>query len=170
MIVLRRTVLFADHAQFYLSDHAAADAAEDLGDWPEPWSGDAVDVHHIGLDTPHSLAVGTARSDHVAVVVRLAAGEPPLSADAVHIVETDLDVPTGTLSLHGCAEIPGPAHELPVAAGRYRARVSFVPTGAPPHANPVEPGRHFLHLIDLWPSGHPRPLGLPRPGPPGWTG
>ncbi|MEV0899496.1 hypothetical protein [Actinoplanes sp. NPDC049802] len=93
-----------------------------------------------------------------------------MSADAVHIVETGLDVPTGVLSLYGGMQAPGPEHEVPTAPGRYRARVSYVPASPLPHADPDEPGPHLHHRIDLWPSPEPRGPTLPCRGPYGWAG
>ncbi|NJP35506.1 hypothetical protein [Micromonospora thermarum] len=49
---VRRAVVFADHAQFYVQDvegQVAAEEDEDY-DWPEAWSAEAVEVWRIGLD------------------------------------------------------------------------------------------------------------------------
>lgn len=60
---------------------------------------------------------------------------PPLIADADHIVEADLDLPTGIVSVVGCTQPPNPEHGQAVPAGRYRARVSYVPSLPPTGSN-----------------------------------
>ncbi|MEU4624692.1 hypothetical protein AB0G04_32560 [Actinoplanes sp. NPDC023801] len=94
---VRRAVVLADHAQFYVQDAEgqAADEEDEDYDWPEAWSDEAVDVWRIGLDGPCSIAIGTARSDHVETALRVHRARPPLLADAGHVVEADLAVPTG---------------------------------------------------------------------------
>ena len=106
---VRRALVFADHSQFYIQDIDGQMAAEaDEGyDWPEAWSEEAVEVYRIGLDGPCSIAIGTARSDHVETTLRVHGGEPPL-VEAEHIVEADLTVPSGVVHVLGCMELPGP--------------------------------------------------------------
>jgi hypothetical protein len=50
-----------------------------------------------------------------------------------HVVDADLDVLSGVVSVYGCTEDPGPEHQVEVRAGRYRVRVSYLPS-APPDA------------------------------------
>ena len=150
---VRRAVIDADHSQFYIQDldgQAAAEADEDY-DWPEAWSEQAVLVDRIGLDGPCSIAVGTARSDHVETTLQVHdGGEPPL-AEAEHIVEADLAVPSGVVHVFGCMERPGPEHRVEIPAGQYRIRVSHVPSGPPPESvDAFEEGPHFRYQLDLW--------------------
>ncbi len=152
---MRWAVVDADHGQFYVQDcdgQAAAEADEDY-DWPEAWSDEAVAVHRVGVDGPCSIAVGTARSDHVETTVRVHPGGAPPLVEAEHIVEADLGVPNGVVHLFGCMERPGPEHRFEVPAGQYRLRVSHVPSGPPPvPVTPGEEGPHFRYHLDLWPA------------------
>jgi hypothetical protein len=149
---VRRALVFADHSQFYIQDIDGQMAAEaDEGyDWPEAWSEEAVEVYRIGLDGPCSIAIGTARSDHVETTLRVHGGEPPL-VEAEHIVEADLTVPSGVVHVFGCMELPGPEHRVEIPAGQYRIRVSHVPSGPPPvPVKALEEGPHFRYQLDLW--------------------
>lgn len=153
---VRLAVLLADHAQFYVQDVEGQVAAEedDDYDWPEAWSEEAVEVWRIGPDGPCSIAIGTARSDHVETTLRVHDACPSLLAEATHIVEADLAVPSGAVHVFGCMELPGPQHRAEIPAGRYRIRVSHLPSGAPdastlPHS--IEPGPYLCYHLDLWP-------------------
>ncbi|WP_328478416.1 hypothetical protein OHA21_14545 [Actinoplanes sp. NBC_00393] len=150
---MRRAVVLAEHGQFYIQDVDGQAAAEDDGDydWPEAWSDEAVDEWRIGLDGPCSIAVGTARSDHVETILQAHAAAPPLPPGAEHVVEADLAVPSGAVHVFGCMERPGPQHRVAVPAGAYRIRVSHVPSEPPAAAKSAQPGPHFRYHLDLWP-------------------
>jgi hypothetical protein len=71
------------------------------------WTEEASQIHRIGLE-PHSIAVGTARSDIVDVTVQFHFAVPQADLDeSEHIVEADLDVPGGDLAIYGPADDPG---------------------------------------------------------------
>ncbi|SCL44531.1 hypothetical protein GA0070606_0334 [Micromonospora citrea] len=168
---VRRAVVFADHAQFYIQDVDGQVAAEedDDHDWPEAWSEEAVEVWRIGPDGPCSIAIGTARSDHVETALQVHLADPPLSADAEHIVEADLAVPSGVVHVFGCMEVPGPQHRVDIPAGRYRLRISYLPSGPPPAPTlpyAIEPGPHFRHHLDLWPCAQGKGVAVIRRGRP----
>lgn len=130
----RGAVVYADHAQFYIQDvegQRAAEADEDY-DWPETWSEEAVRVQRIASDGPCSIAVGTARSDHVETTMQVHPDGAPHLMDAEHIVEADLAVPSGVVHVFGCMEIPGPEHRVEIPAGQYRIGISYLPSGPPP--------------------------------------
>jgi hypothetical protein len=141
------------HAQFYIQDvegQTAAEADENY-DWPEAWSDDAVVVYRIGSDGPCSIAIGTARSDHVETTLQVHPHAAPPLAEAEHIAEADLAVPSGVIHLFGCMELPGREHRVEIPAGQYRIRVSHVPSGPPPApVSEVEVGPHFRYQLDLW--------------------
>lgn len=168
---VRRAVVFADHAQFYVQDvdgQVAAEEDEDY-DWPEAWSDEAVEVWRIGLDGPCSIAIGTARSDHVETALQVHHACPPLLADAEHVVEADLTVPSGAVHVFGCMELPGPQHRVEIPAGQYRIRVSHLPSdppGAPTLAYSIEPGPHFDYHLDLWPCAEATGVAVLRRGRP----
>ncbi|MFI7213299.1 hypothetical protein ACIBP4_17795 [Micromonospora maritima] len=168
---VRRAVVFADHAQFYVQDVDGQIAAEedDDYDWPEAWSDEAVEVWRIGVDGPCSIAVGTARSDHVETALQMHHACPPLRAGAEHVVEADLVVPSGVVHVFGCMERPGPQHRVEIPVGRYRLRVSHLPSGppaAPTRAHPIEPGPHFNYHLDLWPCAEAAGVAVVRRGRP----
>ncbi|MEU8172472.1 hypothetical protein [Microbispora hainanensis] len=164
----------ADHGQFVLQD------PEPYGAWvrdspaerdlpPAGWTHEAVQLHRIAVD-PYSIAVGTARSDIVIVRLRLhrAAVRADLS-EAEHVVEADLDLPTGNLCVYGPADDPGDEQLIVIAGGRYRVRVSYLPADPPEQAGPYEIGEHFLYQIDLWPSRGSAGLVVLKQGPSPWA-
>ncbi len=132
------------------------------------WTHEAVLLHRIGVE-PHSISVGTARIDCVESLITVHASAPKEEPTAEHIVETDLDVPSGELTMSSPAVSDGPTLTVPV--GLYRARVSYVPS-TPPAADIHEeaPGDHFLYRIDLWPADQPHELVVLRQGVDPWAG
>jgi hypothetical protein len=167
--------LFADYEQFYVQDVDAHNRAMRAGAAMDPnrpaggWTEDAVQVYRIGLE-PHSISVGTARMDLVETVLAIHTGPPHLTADAEHVVEADLDIPTGLASIVGCTQPPKPEHGLTVAPGLYRARVSYVPSDPPAGSDPDVPGDCFSYQIDMWLVTEPSALTLVRQGPFPWAG
>jgi hypothetical protein len=165
---VRRAVVFADHRQFYVQDldgQMAAEADDDY-DWPEAWSEEAVEVHRIGLDGPCSIAIGTARGDHVETTLQVhRGGEPPLAEAAEHVVEADLAAPSGAVHVFGCMERPGPEHRVEIPAGQYRIRISHIPSGPPPASvDANEEGPHFRYQLDLWQCAQPGGIEVIRQG------
>jgi hypothetical protein len=164
---VRRAVVHADHSQFYIQDLEGQQAAEEEEDydWPEAWSDEAVCVNRIGLDGPCSIAIGTARSDHVETTLQVHPGGEPSLAEAEHIVEADLAVPSGVVHVFGCMERPEHEHRVEIPAGQYRIRVSHVPSGPPPApVDPVEEGPHFQYQLDLWPCAEVTGIAVIRQG------
>ena len=95
---------------------------------------------------------------------------PQLTANAEHVVEADLDVPTGHVSIVGCTRAPNPEHALTVPPGRYRARVSYVPSSAPAGSNPDIPGDYLTYQMDIWPTTEPSAPTVVTQGPSPWAG
>ncbi|GAA4528323.1 hypothetical protein [Amycolatopsis samaneae] len=144
-------VVHADYRQFFLRDKASHETWLRTHPRPEVWTDEAVTRHRVGAE-PHSLAVGTARSDLVEVALTVHAGPPPVAAEADHVVEADLDAPSGALHLFGPADYPARHRLVPIAPGRHRVRVSYLQAG-PPDAewNDFEYGDHLRYVLDLWP-------------------
>lgn len=172
---LHSLTVFADYYQFYLQDLQAylqwldSDGTDpDLP--PAGWTGEAVHIHRIGVE-PHSLSIGTARNDRVRATLRFHPAEPPAWAkDAEHVVEADLDVPNGDLAVYGPTDDPDQEPHFSIARGRYRVRVSYIPS-VPPAAEASQTGYgdHFLYQVDLWPAITPAPLVVLKQGPNPWA-
>ncbi|MEU7873509.1 hypothetical protein [Dactylosporangium sp. NPDC049140] len=171
---MRHATVFADYGQFYMQDAEAhgvamrASAATDPGRVAGGWTQEAVQVHRIGLE-PHSISIGAARSDFVETVLKVCETAPALVPESEHVVEADLDVLTGAVSVVSCTEPRRAENALRVEPGRYRVRVSYVPAAPPPSAHPDVDGDHFSYLIEMWPSREPAPLAVVVQGPFPWA-
>ncbi|MFJ8364591.1 hypothetical protein [Streptomyces sp. NPDC093984] len=164
----------ADHGQFYVQDLEPYDAwmAEHAMDPelpPAGWTDEAVHVHRIGVE-PHSISVGTARDDMVESLITVHVSAPLIELTAVHIVEVDLDAPTGQLAVSSPGVHPEDGPGMTVPAGLLRARVSYVPSDPPAVDTNGGPGDHFLYRIDLWPADQARGLVVLKQGPNPWAG
>ena len=173
---VHRLAVLADHYQFYLQDldaHArwmrSHGTDPDLA--PAGWTHEAVQIHRIGVE-PHSLSVGTARDDMVETTLRIHSTEPKNRAeDAEHVVEADVDLPNGDMVIYGPADDPGQEQHISIAQGRYRVRVSYVPTASPAAGlDDAGYGDYFIYVVDLWPTGKPGPPAVLRQGPSPWAG
>jgi hypothetical protein len=155
-------VVHADQRQFSVRDSGTR---LDGGGWtPE-----AVD-HRIGAE-PGGVAIATARSDLVESSVTLLPAPPALAADADHVVEADLPVPSGKLVVSGPADYPSQEKFLGVLPGLYRIRVSYVPAGPPPAEwNEHEFGEHYRYVVELWPVSSPSDVEVLRRGAAVWDG
>jgi hypothetical protein len=163
----------ADHGQFYVQDLDRYDVwVADHGFDPERpaagWTDDAVMIHRIGLE-PHSIAVGTARDDLVEAQITVHASAPVLESAAVHIVEADLDAPTGQLAVSSPGVDPADGPSMAVPAGLLRARISYLPSEPAAVGTNGGPGDYFLYRIDLWPSEEARALAVIKQGPSPWA-
>ncbi|MEU0572810.1 hypothetical protein ABZ297_46420 [Nonomuraea sp. NPDC005983] len=170
---IQRFFLFADHFQFYLQDAETYGAAIKIGDVDgDPWAEEASDTLRIGVET-FSIAVATARQDWVLIKLRVHQSPPPPEplAEADHVVEADLDLPTGQLSVYGCAQEPGTEEVIALPPSRYRARISYLSTEVvPPHTNDDEPGDHFEHRVEMWATAQATSIRVLKQGPNPWAG
>lgn len=147
-------LVFAEHHQFCVSD--AVPMRDRRRPGPEQrasgWTAQAVQSHRIVAE-PYLIAVGTAWADWVEVTLREHEHAPAAGLEnAVHVVEADLDVPAGVVSVFGLADAGEPSHRFTMASGSYRVRVSYVAADPPPTAfDEDEPGDHFRYVVDLWP-------------------
>ncbi|MBC6461896.1 hypothetical protein HKK72_29115 [Actinomadura sp. HBU206391] len=144
-------------------------AADDLHA-PAGWTQEAVDLHRIGVQ-PHSIAVGTARSDIVETTLLFHSAAPPMSLqDAEHVVEAGIDLPNSDLAIYGPADDPGQERHISVTAGHYRVRVSYIPSDLPAAGfDDSEYGDHFRYQLDLWPADERAPLAVLKQGPNPWA-
>ena len=173
---VHRLTVLADHYQFYVQDvHAHVHWGR--SHWADPslapggWTKEAVHVHRIGVE-PYSIAVGTARNDVVATTLCFHPAEPQTRVeDAEHVVEADLDLPSGDMVIYGPADDPGRDQHISIARGRYRVRVSYVPTRPPTSgSSDTGYGDYFIYLVDLWPTSKPGALAVLKQGPSPWAG
>lgn len=162
--------------QFYLQDLHAHEQwmrshGTDPGLAPAGWTSEAVYIHRIGVE-PHSLAVGTARNDMVETTLSFHPAEPRTRMkDAEHVVEAGIDLPNGDIVIYGPADDPGQKQRISIAPGRYRARVSHIPSGPPTvEANDTGYGGYFIYQVDLWPTSKPVSLAVLKQGPGRWAG
>jgi hypothetical protein len=165
-----RFLIDAEYAQFNVQDVDPYDAwmaehAMDPGLKPGGWTGEAVQIHRIGLE-PFSISVGTARDDIVESLITVHTSEPTPEPEAEHIVEADLDVPTGVLSIFSIGDA---GHTMTVPAGPMRVRVSHIPSEPPADDTDRGPGDHFLYRVDLWPTDRARELIVTKQGPSHWA-
>jgi hypothetical protein len=172
----RRAVVYASHYQFYVQDVDAYDAWMRAGAAMDPdlppagWTDEAVQIHRIGIER-FSISVGTARYDFVETVLRVVESAPAPDDRADHIVEADLEVSSGAVSVVGCLEEPGPEHRVMVQAGRFRVRVSYLPADPPADSQADNGAGDFLsYCIDMWPSDHDAELVILRQGSSPWAG
>jgi hypothetical protein len=108
----------------------------------------------------------------VETTLRLHLAEPRAGTeDAEHIVEADIDVPSGDMAIYGPADGPGQEVHISITPGRYRARVSYIPSGPPAAGgNDAEYGDHFIYQVDLWPANKSAPVTVPKQGANPWAG
>lgn len=166
--------VIADHGQFYLQDleaHGSWVRSNPVDPVPAGWTHEAVRFHRIAAE-PHSIAVGTARSDLVEVTLLFGSTAPTACfGNAEHVVEADLHLPNGDLAVFGPEYAPGDERHIGAAAGHYRTWVSYIPCGPPAiGANAYEFGDHFHYCFELWPTGGPAALAVVRQGPSPWAG
>jgi hypothetical protein len=74
------------------------------------------------------------------------------------------------VSVVGCTQPPEPEHGQAVAAGRYRVRVSYVPSPPPAGSNLDTPGDYLRYLIDMWMATEATAPTVIRQGPSPWAG
>ncbi|MGW4060423.1 hypothetical protein ACWEGE_19215 [Amycolatopsis sp. NPDC004747] len=156
-------VVHADQRQFTIRDSS-------LRLTGSGWTSAAVESHRIGAE-PGGLAIATARSDLVESSVELLPSPPAVLADAEHVVEADLPVPSGRLVISGPADYPSQEKYFSVLPGLYRARVSYVPAGPPAvDWNDHEYGEHYRYVVELWPAPEESDVEVLRQGAAVWDG
>ena len=158
---------YADYYQFMVSDAEANEGLPDGDTWPKSPEG-----WRIGVE-PYGVAVATARYDYVTVLLELIP-HPPLnrSFDGVsHVVETDIELPSGTLAITGCTQQPSEVEPIQIGSGRYRLRVSYAPTESrPSRSNEDEPGDYLEYRIEMWPVMKQSDVRVLKQGPSPWAG
>jgi hypothetical protein len=148
-----------------------------LYDASRPWRPDAGEYVDV-VDAAQASGLTVATLDGVAGVLmprqenfaaalelRVAPSEPERTADADHVVEFDLPLPSGRLTLEGSGG--SGLVEAAVPAGRYRARLSgsgFDGAAAWRYGDAERPPDRYL--LELWPSE----VELPPAEPVRWPG
>lgn len=115
---VHRLEVFADYHQFYVCDGA------ELADTSLIWSDDTVE--RMLAVAPGLVAVGTARNMTVPVVLELLDAAPAGDfAEWERVIDCGLAVPSGRVAVAGCTDYFPDCPRFDVAAGDYRARVSY---------------------------------------------
>jgi len=110
--------LFADYFQFYLQDEQAD------GDLSDAWTKEA--VANLLAAAPGVISVGTVRNMNVPVSIEVCDAEP--SPDLTrwdHVMECDLNIPSGCLVVAGCNDYFLDAERIALEPGHYRARILY---------------------------------------------
>jgi hypothetical protein len=164
-----RFLPYADYYQFHVQDAEAVDGFLD-GD---SWSNDAFDRWRVAV-ARHAIGVGTARYDVVPVTLEVRA-EPPTrdSFDAYdHVVEAELELPSGRLAVTGCTDLPSEVDPVVLPKpGRYRMRIAYEPDPRPRRvADDREPGDFLTYRLTLWPVTHASGMAVLKQGGSPWAG
>lgn len=136
--------VYASHHQFYLVASGGAHDADVV------WDGAGLE-RHLGV-APGLVAIGTIGDTFLPVSIEVWNEEPPLDLDAWdHVVDASLDVPSGSLELHG---VEGPAELEPIALepGTYRVRSSAAGLEG---ADEMTGGDSYR--VQLWPGSPAEP-------------
>jgi hypothetical protein len=157
---------YADHLAFVISDAAATEDVFGGDTWDK-----ADEAWRIAVER-HCLVVGTARYDYVPVTLTVGSSPPPLDPlDGYdHVVEADVVIPSGKLTVTGATELPSEVEPVPVAPGRYRVRVGYLRTERrPSKLSESDPGDHLEYRVTMWPAAEDRGVQVLRQGPEPWA-
>ncbi len=137
--------LFADYFQFYLRDEQAINPDP----FPNIWSKRAfADMLAV---LPGIVNIRTVRNMFVPVTVEIADAPPHDEFDTWdHVVETSLDVPSGSIVIAGCTEYFPDAARIPVPTGNYRLRAYYGALNSVEKTMGLEGDDHYR--IVLWPD------------------
>jgi hypothetical protein len=163
-----RVLRFEPNANYLMFQVCDPGAEEGLPD-PDTWNNSA-DEWRIGPERC-GIAVGTARCDYVPVLLELRAQPPAGSFDDVdHVVEADIELPTGKLAISGWLQQPSEVEPVLFKPGRYRLRVSYAQTQyRPPASNEAEFGDHLEYRIEMWPVQVPTEVRVLKQGRARWA-
>lgn len=157
---------YAAHLAVVLSDAAATEGVFDGDTWDK-----ADEAWRIAVER-HCVVIGTARYDHVPVRLEIWSGLPvfePLDAYD-HVVEADIEIPSGKLAVTGATQLPEEVPPIPVPAGRHRLRVGYLPTARRPSMfSEADPGDHLEYRVTMWPTVEACGVRIPKQGPSPWA-
>jgi hypothetical protein len=157
---------YADHLAFVVSDGGATEGVFDGDTWEK-----ADEAWRIAVER-HCIVVGTARDDYVPVSLAVWTGAPALDPLGAydHVVEADVEIPSGKLAVTGATELPSEVEPVPVPAGRYRVRVGYLQTSRrPSRFAESDPGDHLEYRISMWPTAEERGVLVLKQGPSPWA-
>lgn len=146
----QRFTPYASHMSLFLSDRENHTDVDYSG-----WGHRDAELQRV-LVAPFELQIATARYDVVPVRLRVLSAPPTVEPGAEHVVEVDLQVPSGRLVLH-TASADWEA-VIPMEPGGYRVRITYTPRAGPPSEVGYSdaPGDHFDYTVDLWLSPRPK--------------
>lgn len=157
---------YANYLMFQVCDPGTDEGLPD----PDTWN-NSPDEWRIGPERC-GIAVATARGDYVPMLLELRAHPPPGDSldDVDHVVEADVELPSGKLAVTGWLQLPGDVEPVLFRPGRYRLRVSFARTEyRPPGSNEAVPGNHLEYRIQMWPVQVPAGVRVLKQGRARWT-
>jgi hypothetical protein len=148
--------LFADYFQFHVMDEDADDELD--------WTTQAVTDGLAAAE--QTLGVGTEVNMDVDVTVELLDRAPgDTTAEADHVVEASVEVPSGRLVVLGCTDYLPDAARFEVPQGFVRVRASRTNLADVRQVGEEEPGApevlEHVHL-QVWPAPHSAPAVLKR--------
>ncbi|WP_141908921.1 hypothetical protein [Micromonospora sp. A202] len=157
---------YADHLAVVLSDAEATEGVFDGDTWDK-----ADEAWRIAVER-HCVVIGTARYDYVLVKLDIWSAPPvydPLDAYD-HVAESDVEFPSGKLTVTGATQVPEQVEPIPVPAGRYRVRVGYLPTGQRPSKfSETDPGDHLEYRVTMWPTVEERGVRILKQGSSPWA-
>jgi hypothetical protein len=161
-----RSEPYADYLQFVVQDAHAEVGVIDGDSWDKAVKGWRIAVER------HAVSVGTARIDVVPVVLELR-GQPPDCGSFEgfdHVVEADIDVPSGELAVTGATQLPSQVEPIRLTPGRHRIRIGYAPTDyRPAGSDDDEPGDYLTYEIALWPVAVESAVVVLKQGPEPWA-
>ena len=157
---------YADHMAFVISDAQATEGVFDGDTWDT-----AEEAWRIAVGR-HCVVVSTARYDYVPVTLTVCESVPVLDPlDGYdHVIEADVVVPSGKLTVMGALELPADVEPVPVAPGKYRMRVGYLQTDLrPSEFSAGDPGEHLEYRVTMWPVTEDCAVQVLKQGPEPWA-
>jgi hypothetical protein len=157
---------YADHLAFVVSDAEATEDVFDGNTWDK-----ADKAWRIAVER-HCVVVGTARYDYVPVTLTVWSSVPVLDPlDGYdHVVEADVVVLSGKLTVTGATELPPEAEPVTVAPGKYRVRVGYLQTEQRPSKfSEDDPGDYLEYRVTMWPVTDDHGVQVLKQGPEPWA-
>jgi hypothetical protein len=106
--------------------------------------------------------------------VTLALWDVPAAVESLdafdHVVEADISIPSGKMTVTGATELPDEVEPVPLPAGRYRVRVVYTQADhRPARCHPEDAGDHLEYQVTMWPTDADRGVHVLKQGPSPWA-